>query len=538
MVNQSIALQARAPVSSGGGNSFAQNMQIMNMMAQRTAAERQAQQAQQTMGIQAAQETDRAALAAPQLSTAQANDRLAQLKLGQEYNVSFRDEVNASVSPQDLIQRLDILQQKYTDEPVIKQGIATVKSMIPQNITPAEFNSLRDNFALRSIKSETQMKNEIKFLDVGGKVIQQATNPYTGKTETLSTIDKTLSPGDASAVTYVPGEGGAIPLPTHLGGGGGAPSAAPAGNAPTNFNDAWSKIKQLEGGMKDGQMQVSSKGAVGPAQLMLETAKDAAKMANVPWDESKYRTDPAYNEKLGKAYYASRVAARNGDFTAAALDYHTGMGNVDKGKIGPKGREYAANFAGAAPAAQGTGGIQLGTPVPGTAKPKELTVAQENASYNVRRVLRAAKKIQEVVGRTPSANAPGGVEAAIEGTPLISGTVNFFREGDRQIVSAAQRDLLDGLLFLATGAAYNKEQLTGQMESYIPQYSDKPVAIEAKRERLAQLVMDAKARVGRGWTPEMDTAAKALMVAPANAMSSKTGGAAAKSPWTVKEKKG
>jgi hypothetical protein len=56
MVNQSIALQARPPAASSGGNAFAQNMQMMNMMAQRAAAERQAQQSQQTMGIQAAQE--------------------------------------------------------------------------------------------------------------------------------------------------------------------------------------------------------------------------------------------------------------------------------------------------------------------------------------------------------------------------------------------------------------------------------------------------------------------------------------------------
>ena len=65
-------------------------------------------------------------------------------------------------------------------------------------------------------------------------------------------------------------------------------------------------------------------------------------------------------------------------------------------------------------------------------------------------------------------------------------------------------------MYLATGAAYNKEQLEGQMESYIPAYSDEPGAIESKRERLAQLVTDAKTRAGRGWTPELDKAASTL----------------------------
>jgi hypothetical protein len=83
---------------------------------------------------------------------------------------------------------------------------------------------------------------------------------------------------------------------------------------------------------------------------MPDTAKDAARMAGLPWDANKYRTDPAYNTALGKAYYASRVNARGGDFEKAALDYHTGMGNVDRGNIGPQGRKYLSNFAGGAPA--------------------------------------------------------------------------------------------------------------------------------------------------------------------------------------------
>jgi len=93
-------------------------------------------------------------------------------------------------------------------------------------------------------------------------------------------------------------------------------------------------------------MRVSPAGAVGPAQLMPATAPEAAKLAGLPWDEKRYRTDAAYNEALGKAYYLSRVSARGGDYNKAALDYHTGMGNVDKGKIGPAGREYLRKFGG------------------------------------------------------------------------------------------------------------------------------------------------------------------------------------------------
>jgi hypothetical protein len=90
---------------------------------------------------------------------------------------------------------------------------------------------------------------------------------------------------------------------------------------------------------------------------------------------------------------------------------------------------------------------------------------------------------------------------------------------------------LDALLYLATGAAYNKEQLEGQMESYIPAYSDEPETIESKRERLAQLVMDAKTRAGRAWTPKLDEAANTLFGSTAAATDTKA--PATKAPATT-----
>lgn len=116
------------------------------------------------------------------------------------------------------------------------------------------------------------------------------------------------------------------------------------------LDTAWNRIKKLEGGLgPNGEMRVSSAGAVGPSQLMPATAPEAARLAGLPWDEKRYRTDPAYNEALGKAYYASRVAARGGDYAKAALDYHSGMGNVDKGNIGPAGKAYLRGFSGGLP---------------------------------------------------------------------------------------------------------------------------------------------------------------------------------------------
>jgi hypothetical protein len=128
---------------------------------------------------------------------------------------------------------------------------------------------------------------------------------------------------------------------------------AGGGGSPANFDAAFSQILKQEGGIKpDGTFRISPAGAVGPSQMLPQTGPEAAKMAGLPWDERRFRNDADYNIALGKAYYASRVQARNGDFAAAALDYHTGMGNVEAGKIGPAGRKYVSDFQAAFSGAQ------------------------------------------------------------------------------------------------------------------------------------------------------------------------------------------
>ena len=70
--------------------------------------------------------------------------------------------------------------------------------------------------------------------------------------------------------------------------------------------------------------------------------------------------------------------------------------------------------------------------------------------------------------------------------------------------------MLDALLYLATGAAYNKEQLEGEIESTLPAYLDEPETVKAKRDRLRLKIDAAKIRAGDAWTPEMDAALAVL----------------------------
>lgn len=166
--------------------------------------------------------------------------------------------------------------------------------------------------------------------------------------------------------------------------------------------------------------------------------------------------------------------------------------------------------AGAVPTARSViapgGGM---TPLAGKDSSK-TAVSEQQAAYNIGRILTAAKEINKITKEDPSAVQPGAFEAGFNAVGM-KGTANATRNANRQIVSGAQRDALDAMLYLATGAAYNKEQLEGQMEAYIPQYTDKPERVASKQMMMRELINNAKVRAGKAWTPDMESAVQSLM---------------------------
>lgn len=80
---------------------------------------------------------------------------------------------------------------------------------------------------------------------------------------------------------------------------------------------------------KDGKPLRSNKGAVGVAQVTESTGPEAASDAGVDWDRDKWLNDPAYNEKIGKAYMAKLLRQYGGNNTLALSAYNWGQGNVN-----------------------------------------------------------------------------------------------------------------------------------------------------------------------------------------------------------------
>lgn len=74
---------------------------------------------------------------------------------------------------------------------------------------------------------------------------------------------------------------------------------------------------------------------------------------------------------------------------------------------------------------------------------------------------------------------------------------NGVRGEARQRANAAQRDVLDAGLTLATGAAYTKEQIEAMRESYFPQIGDTDAVKTDKAQRLQMLLDAARVKAGR-----------------------------------------
>jgi len=493
MANQAIALQARAPQGNFLAPAIQQGAQMINMMSQQRAAERQAAAQQQQLDIARTQESRAAALAVPQRAKAESEAGSAKVK----YVSDFMDTSALALAnvrdPQQAMAVGARLKQLFP-EPEFQQSVDETIAYLTED--PAQFNARREESLTRTLDAKDQLANEFTTQDLGASTRVFRTPKFGGGAGGVvpgSEVNR------GQEITYVKGEDGVvIPMPKRMAPAGGGLVGGARGGAP------------LGAGIEQAAQQLSP-GVVVSGRA--RTPERNAQVGGVPG--SYHMSDNARDFQPAKGQTVAQLATRLQPLKAQGFDVIAEGDHVHV-EPGPK--------MGRSTPAAGGGGVQFGVPVPGTggSKTKDLTVQEQTSSYNINRLLRGAAAIKKAVETSPSANVPSATEAFVESLPFISSAVNFTRGPQRQIVVAAQRDVLDALLYLATGAAYNKEQLEGQRESYIPAYSDEPETIASKRERLAQLVMDAKTRAGRAWTPKLDEAANTLF--------GPTAAAAAKAP--------
>lgn len=106
-------------------------------------------------------------------------------------------------------------------------------------------------------------------------------------------------------------------------------------------------------------------------------------------------------------------------------------------------------------------------------------------------------QMNEAIGADPKAalpNTSAEIAKYITGSDFLA---NKLTPAQRQVVEAAQLDVLDAALTLGTGAAYTKEQLEGYRKSYFPQLGDKEEQIKTKQQRLQNILRSAEIASGR-----------------------------------------
>ena len=279
---------------------------------------------------------------------------------------------------------------------------------------------------------------------------------------------------------------------------------------------------------KDPQAWISAHSGL-TGEHIFKTLQDTTKTTDLGGTSSAQRFD-AFGRPIGGPVVTAKTpvlstAAATEQARAATSNALTNVGqlNVARQRLAEEGRgvTYIPDAAGgytAVPSRLAPGvapvsrTVLTAEGVPFIGKDASKTgVSEQQAAYNIGRLLTAANQIKDITGKDPSAIQPGAAEALASSVGM-SGTANLARPANRQIVQGAQRDALDALLYLSTGAAYNKEQLLGQMDAYIPSYTDEPENVAAKQTRMADLIQSAKTRAGKAWTPKMDAAMKALML--------------------------
>lgn len=207
----------------------------------------------------------------------------------------------------------------------------------------------------------------------------------------------------------------------------------------------------------------------------------------------------AQNKQL-KEYYDLQEAAKKAKVPVALSDYDK---EIQRGEA--KRRNAVLDAA-----------------IPGTeehARLQRLNVekapvdSERIAAYHVGKMMTSLQRVKDLSAKDPTLLTPSWEEAfaaSIPGLGAYSGTANLARSPERQAIFAKQTDMIDSLLFLATGAAYNKEQLEQKRNSLLPSFTDSPKARQEKQIELADYMQQAKIRAGKAWTPELEIALQGL----------------------------
>jgi hypothetical protein len=117
--------------------------------------------------------------------------------------------------------------------------------------------------------------------------------------------------------------------------------------------------------------------------------------------------------------------------------------------------------------------------------------SERTAGYLTTRLQNSLQQYQRVLGENPNAALPNLKAEVIKGVTRSEYLKNLATPESRQQVEAAQLDMIDAALTMATGSAYTREQLESTRRTLFPELGDKPATIRDKAKRLDDLLKQA-----------------------------------------------
>jgi hypothetical protein len=106
-------------------------------------------------------------------------------------------------------------------------------------------------------------------------------------------------------------------------------------------------------------------------------------------------------------------------------------------------------------------------------------------------------QMNSAINADPSAATPKGTSEVARFLTKSDFLPNMLNSQQRQVVEAAQMDVLDAALTLGTGNAYTIPQLESYRKSYFPQIGDSKETVQSKQDRLMNLLKSAEIASGR-----------------------------------------
>ena len=219
MANQAIALQARAPRGNILGPALQQGAQMVNMMRQQEAADRQAAATNQQLEIARAEEARKIPLAKAQLSKAEAEDQAARLQNG----ITFFTLVNEgmeSAANADAARAYGQQLKTAFPEPLFTDLVDRTLATIPDD--PALFGSWNDGIRRNSLTNAQQLETELIERTTGTETRTYSRRKYGGGADDKINEVPELRVNKPVELSYQKdGQGRIIPMPETLPGTGG-----------------------------------------------------------------------------------------------------------------------------------------------------------------------------------------------------------------------------------------------------------------------------------------------------------------------------